>query len=129
MSPLSMCHYFLLLITKQEVVNSFHMALCALFNKWRSLECVLFCCKAHGNWVERERSIRTNTRCSQVFLSTSWVLWPHPNCFRTEQTTVKTFLFFHDEKSLKTPHAFLSILKAIFISRKKRESSAYCILL
>ena len=45
-----------------------------IFNKKRSLDCALFHCKACRMQLEHERSIGKNTRHSQVFLPTSWVL-------------------------------------------------------
>ena len=43
-----------------------------LFNKQRSLDCALFCCKTRRKWLEHERSVGRNTRrveyCSR-FLS------------------------------------------------------------
>ena len=43
-----------------------------LFNKQRSLDCALFCCKTRRKWLKHERSVRRNTRrveCSSRFLS------------------------------------------------------------
>ena len=33
-----------------------------LFNKQRSLDCALFCCKTRRKWLEHERSVGRNTR-------------------------------------------------------------------
>ena len=43
-----------------------------LFNKQRSLDCALFCCKTRRKRLKHERSVRRNTRrveCSSRFLS------------------------------------------------------------
>ena len=43
-----------------------------LFNKQRSLDCALFCCKTRRKWLEHERSVGRNTRrveCCSRFLS------------------------------------------------------------
>ena len=42
-------------------------------NKYRSLDCALFCYKALRKRLEHERSVGRNTRRSRVFLPTSWV--------------------------------------------------------
>ena len=55
-----------------------------ILNKWRSLDCALFCCEARRKRLENERSVGRNT---------SWVLYPLPKCFTTEQSTVKASLF------------------------------------
>ena len=47
---------------------------CFLINKWRSLDCALFCCKARRKRLKREIRLGRNTRNSRVFLPTSWAV-------------------------------------------------------
>ena len=99
-----------LLLYSSRVFKSFGNL---LINKQRSLDCALFCCKAHRKRLELERSVGRNTRRSRMFRPTSWLLQLLPKCFTTKQCTVKASHLF-DNKNPLNSITLLSIFKINF---------------
>ena len=69
----------------------------------------------HADWqrLKHERSVEGNTRCSRVFLSTSWVVQQN----RAQPRLL--YLFYEYKESVKFPtHSFL-IFKTIFFFKAK----------
>ena len=67
-----------------------------LFNKQRSLDCALFCCKTRTKWLEHERSVGRNTRrveyCSR-FLS----------ALQQNRALSRLLYLFYNKESVKFP--------------------------
>ena len=92
-----------------------------LFNKQRSLDCALFCCKTRRKRLKHERSVRRNTRrveCSSRFLS----------ALQQNRAQSRLLYLFYNKESVKfpkqTPKPLLSIFKTNFISKANNRVSA-----
>ena len=64
-----------------------------VMNKQRSLDCSLLCCKALRKQLEHSRGEAKLSTTSCVFPLTSFLFYPPPACFPTEQSTVNASLF------------------------------------
>ena len=98
-----LCIFFSFLI----VIYNWVASRASLFNKYRSLDCALFCYKARRKRLEHERSVGRNTRRSRVFLPTS---------------------LFYSKESVKFPKHYFQFSKQTLFPKRTTVSSACSIL-
>ena len=92
-----------------------------LFNKQRSLDCALFCCKTRRKRLKHERSVRRNTRrveCSSRFLS----------ALQQNRAQSRLLYLFYNKESVKFLKHYFQFLKQTLFPKRTTVSSACSIL-
>ena len=92
-----------------------------LFNKQRSLDCALFCCKTRRKRLKHERSVRRNTRrveCSSRFLS----------ALQQNRAQSRLLYLFYSKEFVKFPKNYIRFSKQTLFLKRTTMSSACSIL-
>ena len=92
-----------------------------LFNKQRSLDCALFCCKTRRKRLKNERSVRRNTRrveCSSRFLS----------ALQQNRAQSRLLYLFYNKESVKFLKHYFQFSKQTLFPKRTTVSSACSIL-